>query len=299
MWRGRGVVVFWTVPRSERHRLARTPHHQTVTRTLQVFDQPLSTPDFIWLAARSFQARPLSYRISAVVALVLGVVLVVGVACPYWHQSEDGSLHGGLWSRCTDDTLSCLDLSADVAEGWWVAVQVLEALAVLFITVSCSALLFENCFSDVNAPVLLQEILAILGGLLGLIGCIVFVAKTEPSSQDVYATYSWSFYFAILGNVVVFIASLVILIGGKTAQKTLRLHRPDGQISPEPVRRFSHLWARESSATPEAARRALGSAQSRGPMSSFPPPKDLMAVIEPGSNKGDAELGEAAVEGKY
>ena len=95
-------------------------------------------------------------------------------------------------------------------------------------------------------------------------GCLVFLGKTEPSSELIYATYSWSFYFTIIGSIVVFVASVVILLGGKAAAKSLRMPHHQANVSPEPVRRFSQLWARESASTPEVVRKQMiGSAMSR------------------------------------
>ena len=95
-------------------------------------------------------------------------------------------------------------------------------------------------------------------------GCLVFLGKTEPSSEPIYATYSWSFYFTIIGSIAVFVASVVILLGGKAAAKSLRMPHHQANVSPEPVRRFSQLWARESASTPEVVRKQMiGSAMSR------------------------------------
>ena len=44
------------------------------------------------------------------------------------------------------------------------SLQVLEPLALLLVTVSCACLLFENYFDDVNAPLLMQELLGVFGG---------------------------------------------------------------------------------------------------------------------------------------
>ena len=110
----------------------------------------------------------------------------------------------------------------------------------------------------------------LLSGVLGLVGCLVFVGKTESSSEAIYATYSWSFYFTIIGSIVVFVASIVILFGGKTVQKSWRVRLPQTNVTQEPVRRFSHLWARQSPSTPEGARRQIGSAVPRD-FTSFPP----------------------------
>ncbi|XP_076462010.1 uncharacterized protein LOC143294522 [Babylonia areolata] len=233
------------------------------------------------MGVNSFQARPLSYKVSAVLSIISWLLLLVGVASPYWHQSAGGTTYGGLWSRCDADSGSCTDQTAEATEGWWVGVQVLEALSLLCVTVSCSALLFENCFSQVTAPFLLHQLTGLLGGLLGIIGCILFVAKTEPLSEDVFTTYSWSFYFAILGDAVFFLFTIVIIVGGKTARKSHSLHQADNTVSPGPVRRFSHLWARESPATPEGARRAMATAKSRDAEAASFPAVEAPSTLQP------------------
>ena len=40
----------------------------------------------------------------------------------------------------------------------------LEPLALLCVTISCSCIIFENCFQHVDAPLLLGELLGLLGG---------------------------------------------------------------------------------------------------------------------------------------
>ena len=129
------------------------------------------------------------------------------------------------------------------------------------------------CF-ECNVLLLSSCLFVLRTGVLGLIGCFVFVAKADSSSfESLDAIYSWAFYFTIIGSVLVFVASIVILFGGKTARKSWRMPHQEGNVSPEPVRRFSQLWARESPSTPVGARRQLGPAMSHD-FATLPPLKN-------------------------
>ena len=67
------------------------------------------------MGLKSFLARPMTYRVLAVLTVVLGVMLLLGVACPYWYHG--GGTYGGIWSRCSSDTGKCVSQTAQVAPG--------------------------------------------------------------------------------------------------------------------------------------------------------------------------------------
>lgn len=173
-------------------------------------------------------------------------IYIVGFAVPFWatvSETDGGhtiTFQEGLWVLCTEDSgvgqssKSCDKLGFDLA-GWFHAVRSLEGVSLSLQLLSYFFGLIINCCKKKPCTrTRVQEFLAFIGGLVGLVGVIVYgnlrVGKTIydlsllPTAPDVLLvslyTYDWGLYFTGFGCILVLIAAIVIGVGNK------RLIRP-------------------------------------------------------------------------
>ncbi|XP_076470263.1 uncharacterized protein LOC143300459 isoform X2 [Babylonia areolata] len=99
-----------------------------------------------------------------------------------------------------------------VVAGWFHAVRGFEVLCIIGLTSACIYALITNfCLSFPGPRSRDLEITAGVSGILGFIGCMVFVGKYDTLNKD----YDWAFYFATVGSDLVVIAAIVIGVNNK------------------------------------------------------------------------------------
>ncbi|XP_076462048.1 uncharacterized protein LOC143294555 [Babylonia areolata] len=172
----------------------------------------------------AFTERPLCYQMGMLLLLVGTAVFGAGVALPWWAQTRGPGTdhvvisHSGLWQGCSssggEDTCSAID-----APNWFKAVQVLQGLSLAGMLVACAHAIFTNCCLDHATFSRTMEITAGVGGMLGIVSGVLYVAKTSHIiRQSHHASYSWAFAMDLSACVfVTFIAAIIALTNSRYA----------------------------------------------------------------------------------
>lgn len=138
---------------------------------------------------------------------------IVGVAIPYWWVI--GSTNNGLFRSCVDlgGTTVCAETLLDDFFDWWKATQAMMILSILAMGAGMVlALLFASLLKEKQIVALGAAFMMFAGTGLGLIGIIIFGAKTlelYDTTEPLHAGFGLCIVAAILAlpaAIAVFVA---------------------------------------------------------------------------------------------
>ncbi|ESO83227.1 hypothetical protein LOTGIDRAFT_169637 [Lottia gigantea] len=147
---------------------------------------------------------PLSPRAMAMAPLIwLGkIIFIVGFVTNTWYSYSSTSDHGhmGLWVSC-NVLFNCIYF--DPINSWYIAVRALECIALIFLSVGSfqSLIYLRRRFKE---RLIFGAIAILIGGVVGIIGCIVFAAEVMKNADLLTITVSlgYSFYLTVFGCVL-------------------------------------------------------------------------------------------------
>lgn len=190
----------------------------------------------------AFIARSHGYKAGVILLTFVSILFLAGFASPYWaaYDVPDRAggagrstdiLHEGLFADCFSGGKTpsrCESFGFQAIAGWLHGVRALETLTlVILITAVSYAIVVNFCRSQPEPRYRLLEILAGVGGVLGLIGVIVYAAtrKNKAHTFDTYSVelgfhlprsnayyYGWSLYLAGIGTSGSIIACILIAV---------------------------------------------------------------------------------------
>ncbi|XP_076470821.1 voltage-dependent calcium channel gamma-4 subunit-like [Babylonia areolata] len=164
-----------------------------------------------------FSSRTKGYKTGVFLLFFAAILFVVGFGAPYWFTADfiyDKS-HSGLWESCST---KCSTFRTKEIPVWFHAVRAFEALCIIGLTSACIYALITNfCLSVPGPRSRALEITAGVSGILGFIGCMVYVGKTDTLDKHIQ-DYGWAFYFAAVGSGLVVIAAIVIAVNNKPVE---------------------------------------------------------------------------------
>nr|KAG5698026.1 hypothetical protein BaRGS_005844 [Batillaria attramentaria] len=103
--------------------------------------------------------------------------------------------------------------------GWFHAVRALEAICLALLIIACIYALASNCCRAFPGPrTRVLEILSSIGGVLGLVGVIVYGAMRNDSNRSyviIEMTIDWALYLTGVGSGLAVVAAVIIGITNK------------------------------------------------------------------------------------
>ncbi|KAK7090232.1 uncharacterized protein [Littorina saxatilis] len=184
----------------------------------------------------AFSSRSLGYKIGVVCLFLLTVMFLVGFSAPFWIENPNSNGYDsnlfldveyyskvknttGLWMYCETrlDTgeSQCHAFHGDI-EAWLHGVRAVECGCLILLVAACViCLAFNCCRSQPGEHNRTLEVVAAIGGLLGLIGIIVYNVMENNAIGEQDISFSWAFYFTTVVCSVVVIVAVIISISNK------------------------------------------------------------------------------------
>lgn len=190
----------------------------------------------------AFSSRSGAYKGGVFLLFLAVVVYIVGFVVPFWAGfsvsggGATASAHEGIWMLCSQasafgsSATSCGTFGFNLA-GWFHAVRALEGAAVFLLVIGCIVTFATNCCKAVPAPrSRTLEVMALFGGVCGLVGVIVYGTMrldnsiypkgellddaTDLALRLLYAI-EWGLYLTGIGSGLAIIAAVIIGVGNK------------------------------------------------------------------------------------
>lgn len=177
-------------------------------------------------------------RLGFLIQLLAFILSFVSFFAPFWHVELNTLIRVGLWGRCDDVELECIwFLQRNYAwekslPGWHVAAQVLFAIGIGVLFISCMwsicNLMFKCCriqykrglfpiiFGILVAVAMIFETLSITVYGIGA------YQNYECSLNSWVARFEWAFYVGIAGLFVCLVSSLLLIYGGLILKRDMK-----------------------------------------------------------------------------
>ncbi|XP_076459792.1 uncharacterized protein LOC143292955 [Babylonia areolata] len=186
--------------------------------------------------------RHRGFRVGFIGVVVCSIFYVVGFAAPAWKNTM------GLWMSCSSSHKMCVTHSSHTSSmipaAWFEAVRALECLSLISILLCVAAEVYMDFLSNPSPDRRLVELLALIGGTCGLMGCIIFAVYTPlPSGRMAhYEVYlSWGFGLATASSCFLIAFSSVIAyfrrkgldVANYAASNAVHYSASDGMVVPQ------------------------------------------------------------------
>ncbi|KAK7089219.1 uncharacterized protein [Littorina saxatilis] len=168
-----------------------------------------------------FSSRTSGYKAGVMILFVSAIAFFVGCATPFWYYYAPLPTYfryDGLWMLCSSGTIfgysqnDCSTYSWDLGHRNWLhAVRALACLSLIGLFAACVYALATNCCRSIPGPVTrILEALSAFSGVLGFVGCMVYVGETETKKY-----ISWSLYLSAIGSALCVVAAIIIAVCNK------------------------------------------------------------------------------------
>ncbi|KAL8608661.1 hypothetical protein ACOMHN_002890 [Nucella lapillus] len=155
--------------------------------------------------------RGSGYKSGIVLFWISFMLYAIGFALPLWFLGHYVSF--GLWLGCVefDANIKCRSIVSQ-KEVWFKAMQGLECVGLISLSVAGLYALFVNCRQSILPyhRYRFMEIFASLGGMCGCISCMIFIFNTMDMNESVVNNYSWGFFLNLIGSILVIIFAIII-----------------------------------------------------------------------------------------
>ncbi|KAK7112015.1 uncharacterized protein [Littorina saxatilis] len=185
----------------------------------------------------SFSQRPICYQVGVFLLLGATALFLGGMASPWWAQTYSEAQnqvirHSGLWQGCSSSAEE--ECTSIEAPDWFRAVQVLQCTGLVAMLAACAFAVFTNCCLDNVMYSRRLEIMTAAGGVLGVVSCLLYVAKTSHILKtNSHIGYSWAFGIDFGASVlVIFVAVIIALSSSPHVEEESRFIIEDGYVDP-------------------------------------------------------------------